>query len=269
MTLLLLVPSASSAGPWTKSLGEAYLKLSGSLFTSDTYVDPTGFVQAGLDHASLTTSLYAEVGVWDQLAVNFYLPHVVGRNRSAGGDRYASLGLGDASLGLQWSSPFLGFPHAIRAGAKFPLYDLGAIEGFEASRFPARGDGQVDFTVAISAGDGFEVLGLSGFGYLEAGNVFRSEWFTGTDDGRVLLDSVTGSGQVGLSLVEWLTLAVSVQALLPYSEDRVSKAYLTVGGAAFVRVWKSLSVELGADFIALARNGSIGSSYSLGVSYAL
>ncbi|MBI2372711.1 MAG: hypothetical protein HYV07_01800 [Deltaproteobacteria bacterium] len=269
LAALVLTPTSGFAGPWTKSLGEAYVKVAGSIFSSDTYVDPTGFVQAGVDHTSLTASLYAEVGLADHFALNLYLPHVTGRNRYTNGDRYASLGTGDASLGLAWSSPWLAFPHAVRGAIKLPLYDLGSVAGFEAKRFPARGDGQVDLTLAISAGDSFRALGIDGYGYLEAGHVARTEWFFGADLGRTLLDGFTASGQLGVSPLDRLTVAISAQGIAPYSSDQLTKAYLAVGGAAFVRIIDALSVEAAFDAIVLARNSSLGTSLSLGFSTSI
>ena len=60
----LVAPTREAwAGPWTRSIGSHYAKVSELYFASDTFVASSGERVEGSDYAALTTALYAEVGV--------------------------------------------------------------------------------------------------------------------------------------------------------------------------------------------------------------
>lgn len=271
LALLVLLTSDAVAGPWTKSGGEIYLKLSEGVFLSGDFVDPRassrGAVVGSLapENLSLTTALYSEVGLFQGLHLQAYVPFVVGRNSFASGSSYLSRGGGDLVLGVQWTPGVFAFPHALRADVKVPLYDVGQPKGFEAVRFPARGDGQIDSTIWISLGDSLSIL--PAYAFAELGHRFRTSQFVGEGDGLAFLSSFVFAGQLGYKLGEQLVLAGNLNGVVPYGTDAVTKGYLTLGGAVFLPVLGGWSLEASLDGVAWAKNSSRGLSVGLGVSY--
>lgn len=264
---LMAVASTAHAGPWTKSLGHAYVKLSEGFFLSDSFVDPQGQLQQGTDFLGTTTAVYAEVGVYQNLHVQLWLPHVVFRNAFDNGDRFLTAGGGDANLGLQWSPALLPFAHAIRADFKIPLYDIANPRGPERPRFPQRGDGQVDATVWLSAGD--SIPGTPVYAFAEIGHRFRTEAFMGEGAERSYADSLAFAAQVGVTPLSPFIVAANVSGTVPYVSDDLTKGYLTLGGSIYAPVYEGLALEANLDTIAWARNSSAGLSFGFGVSYAL
>ena len=118
---LLFWPSAAWAGPWSKSAGQLYLKAWEGAYLANGFVGRDGRFQEGADHLSLTSALYGEVGVWDHLQVQAFLPYVIGRNTFDSGNRFFAAGGGDLLLGAQWSPQLGVFPAAVRLEGKVPL----------------------------------------------------------------------------------------------------------------------------------------------------
>jgi hypothetical protein len=265
----LMLESTASAGPWTKNLGEAYVKLSESVFLAGNFVDPRANRVEGVTndvaHRSFTTALYAEVGVFDRLHLQVYLPYTAALNSYEGTARYLSLGLGDLIAAIQWSPDLLPFPHAIRADIKVPLYDIADPKGFEGVRFPAPGDGQVDATLWLSAGASFNPIYLYG----EIGHRFRTELYVGEGDDFRFSDSFVFFGQLGWNTPITLVAAANLNVVVPYAFDEASKGYVNLGGSLFLPLGENFALEASFDGTLWARASSRGVSIAGGISYRM
>ncbi|MCA9538484.1 MAG: hypothetical protein KC620_06320 [Myxococcales bacterium] len=264
---LALLTTTAQAGPWTKSLGAAYLKVSEGLYIAPEYVDPEGVTRDDVGYLGASTALYAEVGVGPALHVMLYLPYVLARNAYDNGDNYLSFGGGDAQIGLQWSPPGLPLPFAVRADAKIPMYDVTEPGGLEHGFFPARGDGQLDFTVWLSVGD--SLPGLPAYAFVELGHRFRTETFVGDGTDAEYEDGLVAFAQVGGRPFGEVNIALNAGAVMPYTEDAATKGYITLGPSIFVPVGGGVGLEANYDATLWARNSSQGHSVGLGVSCSL
>lgn len=267
--LSLLASAEASAGPWTRSLGEAYLKASTGLFLSNSFVGADGVVVGGADHTSVTTAFYGEVGIYDDLQLVLYVPYVVGINDYET-TTYLSAGGGDLLIGAQWSSPWLSIPHAIRADLKVPMYDV-APRPTRSSSHPLFGDGQLDVTVWLSAGDSIPIPSLPLYVFAEIGHRFRTESFVGRGvEGRSFADSLVYNGQVGFTLAG-LTFAANTSGVMAYrsAEDRLTKSYVNLGGQLFAPLFEDFALEASVDGTLWASNSAKGLSVIAGVSYNL
>lgn len=266
-TLALLAPAAASAGPWTKDAGGVYAKLSGGAFIAGEYVDPSGAAVTGVDYLGVTTALYVEAGVAEGLQVQLYLPHVVARNSyAATGDRYLSLGFGDARVGVQYGFPFFDFPLALRIEGKVPLYDVAEPGGLEHGLFPALGDGQVDLDYWLSAGGSLDGLPL--YGFVELGYRLRTSIYTGEGAPLDYGDALLTYAQLGYTVYAGVIVAANAQAVVPFEDDGRTKGYATVGPSIYAPVGAGLALELYYDATIWARAASAGQTVILGVSYA-
>lgn len=274
-----LVPQPAKAGPWTKSLGQYYAKLSvGSYFASG-FRDASGTFQSGVKYASLSPAVYAEAGIFDNLQVSVYAPYLVARNQFDGSatnlannranNEYARTSFGDTILGLQWSSPWVPIPHALRVEAKLPLYDVNAPRGGQQTSFPAPGDGQVDVTLWASLGKSFEAIPIYVFG--EIGHQFRTEKFL-VKKPRLAdpeySDSLRWFGQVGLKFLENKYLMVNYVGVHPYEAGDFTKGWMSLGLGVFYPVGKrGFALEATADQAIQAVNTAQGTSVGAGVSF--
>lgn len=263
--LLLLGAADAGAGPWTKNLGQVYVKLNEGFFLADSYLDASGQVIEGTDYLGLTTSLYFEVGVWRGLQVWGYLPHVVARNSFDDGSRFLQAGGGDALVGLQVTPIQLPFPWAVKLEVKLPMYDVGGIEGSLAPNFPASGDGQVDLTFYLSAGASLGSIPLYAFG--EVGYRHRTEAYIGTGDTRSFGDGFAFFAQVGYTFFDRVLVALNSGGIIPFQNDGVTKAYVTLGPALVVPIWRGLAAEASFDPVIHARASSPGYGFGFGLSY--
>ncbi len=260
---LMLLASVAFAGPWTRGPGQAYVKVEAGLFLADEFIDVSGQASDS-NYSGRTGSLYAEVGLVDDLQAVVSLSHVVGINERPNGNEYLSAGGGDALLGLQWTSPWLDFPHAVRVDAKIPLYEAQAPRGQEGAFFPAAGDGQVDSTIWLSAGNGFG----DAYGFLEVGHRFRTEIFNGDGEGRSYVDCFAATGQLGYT--RWgVTLAGNVSAVVPYDDNGMTRGTLDVGPSLYARVGGGVALEARYGYLAWTRHASPGQAAGVGVSYDL
>lgn len=262
LTVTLLAAPAA-AGPWSKSSGEMYAKVSGGAFIAGDYVTPEGTTEDDVDYLGLTSALYAEIGLAERLQLSLYLPHVVARNGYASGDRYLKFGGGDARIGAQWSPP-VDLPLAVRVDVKVPLYDLDDPGGIEGPLFPAPGDGQVDVDGWLSAGGSTGAL----YGFAELGYRRRTALYTGGDRAVDYADAAVGYGQVGYTLGPSIIIALNAQAVLPFEDDGRTKGYATAGPSVYAPVGGGWAVEGYVDTTLWARTSSRGQSVILGVSYA-
>ena len=270
-------PSPAVAGPWTKDLGQVYVKLNEGFFFSDSFINAEGVVTPGAEYLGVTTSLYFEVGLWKGLQLQGLLPYTVGTNESdRGGDedktrRARKAGGADLLLGLQYSPPIdLGALRlATRLEFKVPLYDVGeAATGIAEldNLFPALGDGQLDITLWLVVGGS-----LPGpfYAWGEVGYRFRTEAFVGDGpvDDRSFVDSVAWLGQAGWSFYKRMILMVNFIGVMAVKDDRFTKSYITVGPGLYLPVWRGLALEANVDPIVHARNSAPGFSFGFGISY--
>lgn len=254
------------AGPWTKSLGELYVKVGEGFFFSDSYRDSDGQIVTGdNEYLGATTSVYFEVGVWKGLHVWGYLPHVVGINDNLSTMRQTlNAGGGDALLGLQYTPPFkLPLPVAAKLEFKVPFYDVAEVP----SGFAAAGDGQLDVTFWLSAGGSIDSLKLFFFG--EVGYRHRTEHYVGDGSTASYVDGFGFFASVGYKLFGKYIVALNSGGIIPFEEDDFTKGYVTIGPALYIPVYKGLALEASFDpMIYTNRNASPGMGFSVGVSYA-
>lgn len=252
-------PSAE-ASPWTKSFGEYYVKLGNSVYRANAHRDAHGGVTDDVDFTSSTTMLYGEVGVWENLHLQAYLPLMYSRVTN-GGDPITDLGFGDAELAVQ-SSPFdLGIPTALRLEAKLPLYgrpDIGA---------PRRGDRQLDFTAWLSAGGGLHPWEVPMYFYADVGYRHRTQTTFNPPDAPEYSDAFVYLAEVGYEIADTVTVAVYSSAILPLSPNpALDEAYVTAGPKLFWPVTEHIAVELDAYATPYARNSGAGWAVGAGVS---
>lgn len=263
----ILVPSVALAGPWTKGPGEAYVKFSQLYFGSNTYVDAEGTRVEGADYVATTSSLYAEIGVAENLHLQTFLPYLFSRNYFEEQEaNYANVGFGDALFAVQWTPVKTKVPWALKLETKIPLYDLGAVEGPLAIQFPALGDGQIDAT--LWGGIGASLYPLPIYALAELGYRYRSGVYIGEDNGRRYKDSIAVNSQVGVTFLEGkVIVAANLSGAFALGDDEVTQSFLTVGPSLAVYVWKKLALEATASPMVYSKNNSPGTTYSLGLSY--
>ena len=265
LPVLLLLPAPASAGPWTKDLGQFYLKLGESLFFADAYRGADGqLVEGETTYLGVSTSLYYEVGVYKGLHLWGYLPYLVAQNNfQKSGRSTLNASGGDALLGVQYSPPFtLLFPAALKLEIKVPLYEVAEIP----IGFAAPGDGQLDFAFFVSAGGSLGKVPL--FFYGELGYRLRSDVFVGQSSGASFGDGLAYFASVGYTLWERLTVSLNSGGSLPFDSGQATKGYVTLGPAVYVVLWRGLAAEASFDpMIYTNQNASPGFGFSLGVSY--
>lgn len=267
--ILMLLPSAAWAGPWTRDLGHAYVKVGSNFFVANEFVDLDNQVTSA-DFLGTTTSLYAEIGVWERLHLQLLMPHVVFRNAFPSGDGFLTAGGGDARIALQYTSPLRLLNHALRFETKLPLYDAaGPVELPRAVReqFPLRGDGQLDFTLWLSLGGSIPDLPIYVFG--ELGHQFRTEVFMGEGLPRSFLDTFVYAVEVGVTVYDRIIVALFSQGFLPYGADEVTRGFVDLNAKVYAPVWEGLALEGSFGFIPWAVSASRGLSFGFGVSYNL
>jgi hypothetical protein len=271
LTLLLALARPAAAGPWTKNMGEFYVKAGEGFFLANSFRDAAGGLRPGVDYLSATTSLYFEVGVYNGLHVWGYLPYVVADNTFADSTRWRRASGGDAKVGLQYTPRFfaLPFPAAMKLELKVPLYNANGVGvgGRYDTYFPAPGDGQLDVTFWLSAGGSLGSFPL--FFFAEVGYQLRTEAFVGAGD----FDAEFGDGfafyaQVGYTLFDSAVLAVNSGGVIPFDAGSYTKGYVTLGPSIYVPIWKGLAAEASFNpMIYTNTNAAPGIGFSLGLSF--
>ena len=260
---ILAAPAVSQAGPWTKGWGELYVKLGENFFISDSYRDASGAVVSGANYSGFTTAVYFEVGLPVGLQFFSYLPYTVAENEAASGDRFLKASGGDAQVGLQYTPHFvkLPFPMAGRLEFKVPFYEVANTS----PGFPAPGDGQLDVTAWLSAGGSLGDIPL--YFFAEVGYRHRTEHFVGEKRPFSFEDGIAMFAQVGHTFFKRVLLAVNFGGILTYTDDTLTKSYLTVGPPLYVPVYKGLALEAGFDPVVYAKNSASGFGFNVGISY--
>ncbi len=280
VAVVLLLPQTAKAGPWTRSPGQYYAKLSVGGYFASGFRDASGTFQSGVKYASVSPALYAEVGIFKELQLSLYAPYMLARNSfddsainlasTRANNQYARASLGDTIAALQWSSPWLSLPHALRFEAKLPLYNVNAPRGGQQTSFPAPGDGQVDLTVWASLGKSFESLPLYVFG--ELGHQFRTEtWLF--EKPRLAdptySDSLRWFGQAGLRFLDNKYAMLNFTGVHPYEAGEFTKGWMTLGLGLFYPVGKrGFALEANADQALRVVNTAKGTAVGFGVSFS-
>lgn len=274
--LVALWTQSAAAGPWTREPGHWYFKLGQGLFVADGFRDAQGEFNTESAYTGLSSFVYGEVGLLDRLQTQFYVPYTVGINDfDADSPRRLSTSCengmlvqttqrrsaGDAIAGLQWTSPWLALPHAVRANAKLPLYDLADPGGRCGDLFPQPGDGQLDASLWLSAGDSLQGAPLFVFG--EVGHRFRTEVFFGEDSGQRVADTFLLFGQLGYRFMEDSFLMLNLNVSVPYTNDLTTRGALSIGPNLFLGLGEGFALETGVDFTPWARNSAQGQASSL------
>lgn len=258
----------AAAGPWTKDLGELYLKLGQGFFFANSFRDAAGKLNEGTEYLGATTSVYFEVGLLRGLHVWGYLPYVVAQNSNQeDGSNWLRTSGGDALAGLQFTPPIgLPFPAALKLEFKIPLYDVSGVTGPYASRFPAPGDGQLDVAFWLSAGGSLSTIPL--FFYGELGYRHRTEHYVGAGSGAAFGDGVVFFASVGYTIRDWIIVALNTGGVVPFEEDGATKGYVTFGPSVYVPIFRGLAAEASFDpMVYTNKNASPGLGFSLGLSY--
>ena len=253
----------AAAGPWVKAQGEAYVKGSANLFRATEYVAP-GVEGSSLEYLGLTSSIYAEVGLFQGLQAIASVPWVTGRNLDrATGWRYRTSGLGDARIGLGLDVPKLELPASLSLVARVPLYDQSGLEELH----PQLGDENVDLD-AIAAVGGSLPLGDHGLWLAAEGGL---RWRTGwAPTGPASLDLGPGLpylAQVGLVPRWGGWLSVQGSGLVDLGQGEDAKSYHGLGAGLAVPLVRGLHLEVGGSRTYAARLSSLGWSAEAGLSY--
>lgn len=255
---MLLGIQESHAGPWSQAPGHFYVKLAETLQFGKVGLD-TNNQPSGGDYFGASTSLYGEVGLYYGFQLQFFLPYNLLRITRGPGEFYQVDSFADSLIGFQWTPPplqkLLKFPIAVRFNAKVPLYDQQSL--FDnpetkdiAIRNPIIGEGQLDFTLWLSAGGSIPNTDLYLFG--EVGYRFRTETFIDKrNEGLNLefLDTFVFQMQVGYFLLKRVLFMLNVNGAIPLGSEAIplTKGSINIGLGVYVPIWKGLAVEANFD----------------------
>lgn len=257
----LALPASADASPWTNDRGEYFLQLGTSYYHASEYRDGSGQVRDDAEYSSFTTYLYGEVGVWDDVDVQFYAPLVAARAEHDMGE-FEEFSGGDLSLSVQASPLELSFPTSIRLETKLPAYGVPDERGA-----PLPGDHQVDLALWLSAGGGLHHLEVPMYFYVDAGYVHRTQWnFDAQVPGRNFSDALSARVEAGYNVADLFNVSVGSQAFLPHSFDPDrDEAYVTVGPSLFWPVTDRVALDIDGYITPYSRNAGAGWALTAGV----
>lgn len=258
---ILLISPAAEASPWTKDAGDYFLQLGHTYYSASEYRDGQGQIQDQADYSSNTTYVYGEVGIWEDVHLQTYLPFVDARVQQ-GDQSVTQRSFGDAEVALQASPLDLDVPTSVRLETRLPLYSQP-----DNPRAPAPGDHQVDLAAYLSAGGGLHGRDIPMYFYLDVGYMHRTEWnFDSQLPGIDFSDAVVGRVEAGYNVADTFDIAVGSSAFLPYDRDPgLDEAYITVGPSVFVPVTERFGVDLDAYTTPYSRNAGAGWAVTAGV----
>lgn len=271
IALLGGLSSEATAGPWVKSPGDAYLKVSGSTFSSDQVVDATGAdtVTPWLyENQTLTT--YLELGIAPRLGLSLNLPYQTASNS------YANLvferaGLADLGLGLSFAAVEGRCPVSVTLGSSIPLYDGviasdAEIAGMTGGATPQErytpmlGDGAYELHPGLSAGCSLYPIPAWVTGSLSYS--LRSDGF-----GDGVRSSFGAGGYVWPGRLALVT-GVDVVQRFEGEFERPTKSYLSLYSGVLVTLGAGFSLEASLSHIPGGVFVAKGTTYNLGLSYA-
>jgi hypothetical protein len=265
---LLAAASSASAGPWVKKAGEGYVKAGATWFEAQ-----EGFnqgISTGLAYTGITYNIYGEIGLPGDLQLVADIPLVLATNQSSGGVNYHNSTFGDARFELDYALlPDL--PLTVGLEAKVPLYtplaEGDALRPYPRSteKFPDAGDGNVDLTPKLLFGYSFHPV--PAWATAELGYRARLGGFA---------DGVHWSVGGGIFAVpDYLAFGVYTSGVINVQEDddpaaqqtkefSYGQVYALGKGLPFD---PDLGLTLSVGRILHARNSSLGTDVSLGVSH--
>ncbi len=259
--LVMVSSSTVEASPWTKSAGQYYAKVGQSVYQASSHRRGDGVLVDDISYFSTTSFLYAEVGVFDDVHLQTYLPMAYAR-ASDGQASVSDVGFQDALLSAQASPIDVGTPTSIRFEAKLPLYGLP-----DPPFAPARGDQQVDLTLWLSAGRGLTQLPL--YFYIDAGYRHRTSRTVRENPlpPPDYSDSMVTFATAGYTVAETLDIGLFSSAIIPLSREPFDESYVTVGSSIFFPLNDLVALEADAYMTPYARNSASGWSVAAGVSF--
>ncbi len=261
-TLVSLSPVAE-ASPWTQDQGEYFLQLGESFYHASTYRDGEGVIREGDGYTSLTTYTYGEVGLWDDLHGQFYVPFVFAR-ANWGNEQFDEWSFGDAQFSIQASPLDFEVPTSVRLETKIPLYTLP-----DRPQAPAPGDNQIDFTLWLSVGGGLHAMEIPLYFYLDGGYTYRTEWnFDPQFPGGDFSDALVYHAEAGYTIADTFDVGLMSSAVFPIDPNYaagIDESYIIAGPSLYWPVTDRIAVDFGGYFTPYSRNSGTGWSLSAGV----
>ena len=267
--LALCVGSEALAGSWVKPPGEAYIKVSGSTFTSDQVADATGTDSTTpwtYSNRSITT--YLDVGIAPRTGLNVSLPFQIAAN-TYDSIAYERSGFGDLGLGLSIALLQKRCPLTLELSGSIPLYsgviasnaEVGATGGSDASQryLPMLGDGAMEFAPGLSAGCSLHPI--PAWITAQISYQIRNQGF---GDG---LKSSFGVG--GFIWPKRLALTGGVNTVQRFDSDaeRPTKSYLSAYAGLLMTIGWGVSAEATASIVPGGVFVAKGTTYMFGLSY--
>lgn len=265
-TLSISISDAEAVGPWTKSAGEFYVKTGTSYYRASAYREPSGALNEDAPYTSLTNYVFGQVGLWDNLHLQFYLPVEYARLEHQETEPGTSFGFGDTLVSLQASPLDLGIPTSIRLEAKLPIYEF----DISPPMAPNPGDHQVDYTLWLSAGGGMYSRGIPLYYFADIGYRYRTQTtFTSMlNQGQDFSDAFVSFAQVGYTVGETFDVGVGASALVPFRREIIDESYVTVGPSIYWPVTDLVALEVDGYFTPYARNSGQGWAVGAGISFS-
>lgn len=267
--LVFFVGTDALAGPWVKAPGEAYLKVSGSTFTSDQVVDAEGVDSTTpwtYSNRSITT--YLDVGIAPRTGLNVSLPFQIAAN-TYDSIAYERSGFGDLGLGLSFALLQERCPLTLELSGSIPLYsgviasdaEVGATGGTDPSQryLPMLGDGSMEFAPGLSAGCSLHPI---------------PAWITAQISYQIrnkgFGDGIKSSFGVGGYL--WpervaLTGGINTVQRLDSDAERPTKSYLSAYAGLLITIGWGFSAEATASIVPGGAFVAKGTTYMVGISY--
>ncbi|MFB6373691.1 MAG: hypothetical protein ABEN55_11430 [Bradymonadaceae bacterium] len=256
------------AGPWVKSPGKSYLKISGELFDSGRTFDVEGQAMEAMPaYSHIGVRSYGEVGIVPRISLGWSLPFLIATNTLEDGRSFRRLGLGDLDLRADVQIVDGTCAVAGELEARIPLYGetvgvgdqaTASMNGSDAERYrPILGDGSHELAPGLAAGCGFGI----GWARASAGPRFR---FDGFGDG---IDWSVGAG--AYLWPDRLALQIGASGLERFTahDPRPTKRFASARAGLLVNVAAGIAIEGGAGytfdgaFVAAGWSGAVGVSY--------
>lgn len=267
--LSLSVSNVAYAAGWVKAPGDAYVKVSGSTFSTDQVVDADGVsTTTPWTYTNRTITTYLEVGIARDFGLNVSLPFTIADN-TYDSFKYERSGLTDLNVGLSYALGKGRCPVAADLSASFPLYDgvvgadaqVGATGGDDPTQryLPMLGDGALELAPGLSVGCSLHPIPV----WLTARVAYqlRNEGF-----GDGIKTSFGAGGYIWPKRVA-LVAGLDVVQRFDGNNERPTKSYLSVYGGALVALGLGLSAEATVSYVPSGVFVATGTTYSLGLSY--
>lgn len=194
LLLVLAVPNAALAGPWTPRQGHGYAKLWMKWLWGIGYVDGEGDFNHYARYYEVFFATYGDVGLADTLALFWHtdLLRVFTLEDPRSGERQAHVAPGDPALGLRWQFLHLDrYVMSLSASVRAPLADDEPVQEVFTRKEPytqlgdlQTGLGVWQLSTKLEAGYGWDSV------YVAAGIGYQAR-FEGFDD-RILWSAEVG-----------------------------------------------------------------------------